>query len=58
VNTAEQETPDSRRLPLVRIMKVMKGDPDVEVSLDFLEIILRSPGSNNWIIILFQLLFR
>jgi hypothetical protein len=28
----------------------MDIDPDVEVSFDFLEIIFRFPGSNNWIV--------
>ena len=34
VDTAEQETPDYRHppLPLARIKKVMKSDPDVKVS--------------------------
>ena len=34
VDTAEQETPDFRHppLPLARIKKVMKSDPDVKVS--------------------------
>lgn len=36
VDTAEQETPDYRHppLPLARIKKVMKSDPDVKVSPD------------------------
>jgi hypothetical protein len=35
VDTAEQETPDYRHpaLPLARIKKVMKSDPDVKVRL-------------------------
>lgn len=37
VDAAEQETPDYRHppLPLARIKKVMKSDPDVKVSLDY-----------------------
>lgn len=36
VDAAEQETPDYRHppLPLARIKKVMKSDPDVKVRLD------------------------
>jgi hypothetical protein len=36
VDTAEQETPDYRHpaLPLARIKKVMKSDPDVKVRLE------------------------
>jgi len=35
VDSAEQETPDYRHppLPLARIKKVMKSDPDVKVSI-------------------------
>lgn len=35
VDTAEQETPDFRHppLPLARIKKVMKSDPDVKVCI-------------------------
>jgi len=35
VDTAEQETPDYRHppLPLARIKKVMKNDPDVKVNV-------------------------
>ncbi|KAJ6461419.1 hypothetical protein C8R45DRAFT_842163 [Mycena sanguinolenta] len=38
INAAEQETPDYRRprLPLARIKKVMKSDPDVKVRNSFL----------------------
>ncbi|KIJ26102.1 hypothetical protein M422DRAFT_192644, partial [Sphaerobolus stellatus SS14] len=38
VTTAEEETPDFRHppLPLARIKKVMKSDPDVRVSLQLL----------------------
>ena len=38
VSTAEEETPDFRHpsLPLARIKKVMKSDPDVRVRLAFL----------------------
>jgi len=38
VDAAEQETPDYRHppLPLARIKKVMKSDPDVKVNMFFL----------------------
>ena len=37
VDTAEQETPDFRHppLPLARIKKVMKSDPEVKVRLKY-----------------------
>ena len=42
VDTAEQETPDFRHppLPLARIKKVMKSDPDVKVSGFLCELVL------------------
>lgn len=38
IDSAEQETPDLRHpaLPLARIKKVMKNDPDIKVCVSFL----------------------
>lgn len=55
VTTAEEETPDFRHppLPLARIKKVMKSDPDVRVScrlctvVNFIFFILRDWGVDD-----------
>lgn len=45
IDAAEQETPDYRHppLPLARIKKVMKSDPDVKVRMHILLLALTSP---------------